>query len=41
MCHIAVNSYGRGPEFEGAVIAMFHLLLTKGDKVRFCHFSLC
>jgi protein transport protein SEC61 subunit alpha len=24
----------RGPEFEGAVIALFHLLLTRSDKVR-------
>ena len=23
----------RGPEFEGAVIALFHLLLTRSDKV--------
>ena len=28
-----INS-GRGTEFEGAVIAMFHLLLTRTDKVR-------
>ncbi|GER24529.1 protein transport protein Sec61 subunit alpha [Striga asiatica] len=28
-----VNS-GRGAEFEGAVIAMFHLLITRTDKVR-------
>ncbi len=27
-------STGRGAEFEGAVIALFHLLLTRGDKVR-------
>ena len=27
-----INS-GRGTEFEGAVIAMFHLLLTRTDKV--------
>uniref|UniRef100_A0A7S0R4H9 Translocon Sec61/SecY plug domain-containing protein n=1 Tax=Chlamydomonas leiostraca TaxID=1034604 RepID=A0A7S0R4H9_9CHLO len=27
-------STGRGAEFEGAVIAMFHLLLTRNDKVR-------
>ncbi len=26
----------RGVEFEGAIIALFHLLLTRGDKVR-CH----
>merc|ERR1712010_375804 len=25
---------GRGTEFEGAVIALFHLLITKEDKVR-------
>jgi len=25
---------GRGTEFEGAVIALFHLLITRGDKVR-------
>jgi protein transport protein SEC61 subunit alpha len=25
---------GRGPEFEGAVIALFHLLLTRNDKAR-------
>lgn len=25
---------GRGKEFEGAVIAFFHLLITRGDKVR-------
>merc|ERR1719401_1779563 len=24
---------GRGPEFEGAIIAMFHLLISKSDKV--------
>ena len=24
----------RGVEFEGAIIALFHLLLTRGDKVR-------
>ena len=23
----------RGVEFEGAIIALFHLLLTRGDKV--------
>lgn len=28
-----INS-GRGAEFEGAVIALFHLLLTRTDKVR-------
>lgn len=25
---------GRGKEFEGAIIAFFHLLITRGDKVR-------
>ncbi|XP_021733620.1 protein transport protein Sec61 subunit alpha-like [Chenopodium quinoa] len=25
---------GRGPEFEGALIALFHLLITRTDKVR-------
>ncbi|RKP12154.1 protein transport protein SEC61 subunit alpha [Piptocephalis cylindrospora] len=25
---------GRGPEFEGAVIALFHLLFTRSDKAR-------
>ena len=25
---------GRGAEFEGAVIALFHLLITRGDKAR-------
>lgn len=25
---------GRGPEFEGAIIALFHLLITRSDKVR-------
>jgi len=25
---------GRGTEFEGAVIALFHLLITRGDKVK-------
>jgi len=25
---------GRGTEFEGAIIALFHLLITRGDKVR-------
>merc|ERR1711998_238022 len=28
-----INS-GRGIEFEGAIIALFHLLITRGDKVR-------
>merc|ERR1712023_387389 len=27
-------STGRGTEFEGAVIALFHLLITRSDKVR-------
>jgi protein transport protein SEC61 subunit alpha len=27
-------SIGRGVEFEGAVIAFFHLLITRGDKIR-------
>ncbi len=27
----------RGAEFEGAVIALFHLLLTRSDKVNFPH----
>ena len=25
---------GRGTEFEGAIIALFHLLITRTDKVR-------
>merc|ERR1711904_631844 len=25
---------GRGTEFEGAVIALFHLLITRSDKIR-------
>ncbi|KAL7753564.1 translocon subunit [Sorochytrium milnesiophthora] len=25
---------GRGPEFEGAVISLFHLLITRSDKIR-------
>lgn len=25
---------GRGTEFEGAVIALFHLLATRSDKIR-------
>ncbi len=25
---------GRGAEFEGAIIALFHLLITRADKVR-------
>lgn len=28
------NILGRGTEFEGAVIALFHLLATRQDKVR-------
>jgi hypothetical protein len=27
-------SIGHGVEFEGAVIAFFHLLITRGDKIR-------
>jgi len=27
-------NYGRGTEFEGAIIALFHMLLTRNDKVR-------
>merc|ERR1711871_475625 len=27
-------STGRGTEFEGAVIALFHLLVTRSDKIR-------
>ncbi|XP_062521026.1 protein transport protein Sec61 subunit alpha [Corticium candelabrum] len=30
----ATINTGRGTEFEGAVIALFHLLATRGDKVR-------
>ncbi|XP_065845209.1 protein transport protein Sec61 subunit alpha [Oscarella lobularis] len=30
----ATINTGRGTEFEGAVIAFFHLLATRGDKVR-------
>lgn len=33
-CSPYTVSTGRGAEFEGAVIAMFHLLLTRNDKVR-------
>lgn len=29
-----VTTGGRGAEFEGAVIALFHLLITRNDKVR-------
>jgi len=28
------SNQGRGTEFEGAVIALFHLLITRSDKVR-------
>merc|ERR1712164_127789 len=30
----ATVNTGRGTEFEGAVIALFHLLITRSDKVR-------
>merc|ERR1712166_1421068 len=30
----ATINTGRGTEFEGAVIALFHLLVTRSDKVR-------
>lgn len=30
----SILSTGRGTEFEGAVIALFHLLATRQDKVR-------
>ena len=30
----ATINTGRGTEFEGAVIALFHLLATRSDKVR-------
>jgi protein transport protein SEC61 subunit alpha len=30
----ATINTGRGTEFEGAIIALFHLLATRGDKVR-------
>merc|ERR1711966_438192 len=30
---ITINT-GRGTEFEGAIIALFHLLITRNDKVR-------
>lgn len=33
-CSPYTVSTGRGAEFEGAVIAMFHLLLTRNDKMR-------
>ena len=31
---ISSSVLGRGTEFEGAVIALFHLLATRQDKVR-------
>lgn len=31
LCNVCL---GRGTEFEGAVIALFHLLATRQDKVR-------
>lgn len=30
----ATVNTGRGTEFEGAVIALFHLLATRNDKIR-------
>lgn len=33
-CNITIIFLGRGTEFEGAVIALFHLLATRQDKVR-------
>ena len=30
----------RGAEFEGAVIALFHLLLTRTDRVRIISYAL-
>lgn len=30
----ATVNVGRGTEFEGAIIALFHLLTTRSDKVR-------
>lgn len=30
----ATINTGRGTEFEGAVIALFHLLATRSDKIR-------
>ena len=30
----ATINTGRGTEFEGAIIALFHLLATRSDKVR-------
>ncbi|XP_057465772.1 protein transport protein Sec61 subunit alpha-like [Actinidia eriantha] len=35
-----INS-GRGAEFEGAVIALFHLLITRTDKVRALREAFC
>lgn len=32
--NLSAYSLGRGTEFEGAVIALFHLLATRQDKVR-------
>ncbi|KAK9132204.1 hypothetical protein Scep_011732 [Stephania cephalantha] len=32
---------GRGPEFEGAVIALFHLLITRADKVQALREAFC
>lgn len=36
--HVTCSPYtvstGRGAEFEGAIIALFHLMLTRNDKVR-------
>ncbi|KAK9132188.1 hypothetical protein Scep_011716 [Stephania cephalantha] len=32
---------GRGPEFEGAVIALFHLLITRDDKVQALREAFC
>lgn len=32
--NMCFRSLGRGTEFEGAVIALFHLLATRQDKVR-------
>lgn len=34
LCSPYTVSTGRGAEFEGAVIALFHLMLTRKDKVR-------
>ncbi|MFS7988466.1 putative SecY/SEC61-alpha family, SecY domain superfamily protein [Helianthus anomalus] len=30
----STSNSGRGAGFEGAVIALFHLLITRSDKVR-------